>query len=389
MANGDDRKHFEDYRDQTRVKHEILEAYLPAYYNILKGQNKNLVYIDGFAGPGIYRKASTGESFDGSPIRALKLIAASRDFSEKVTPVFIEYDDALFNRLKENVNDFYAANPQIRQPECLHGSFADRVAQIIREVEGRLAPTFLFVDPCGVSGTSFETIKAVMKCEGCEAFIFFNIDGVRRIAGLEELSDVLIELMGSAQRARALYDALRRSRHVAERERLIISHYRQAIIDDIGARYVISFRVEHEDQLKASHYFIHATKHRLGFAIMKDVMWRRGHSADQPGALEFRQSGRTNFVPLFDLEADDIKLQILNALKRGPIRAVTFYDTWVWRPNDLQCESSYRKVLLELEAEGKIEVLSKDGKIVTSAEMRPHPKGKITLSKERIVRLKP
>jgi hypothetical protein len=273
-------------------------------------------------------------------------------------------------------------------PECRLGTFSQHVNEILNRVGGKLAPTFLFVDPCGVSGASFKTIAAVMACENCEAFIFFNIDGVRRIAGLEEISDVLIELMGSEQRATVLYDALRTTRSVRERERLIVSHYREAIIEEIGARYVIAFRVEHEDQRKASHYFIHATKHRLGFAIMKDVMWRRGHSADQPGALELRQSGRSNFVPLFDLEADEIKSQILTVLERGPIRAITFYETWVWRPDDLQCESSYRKVLLELEAEGKIEILSKDGKTVTPADVRPRPKGKSTLSKDRIVQLK-
>ena len=34
-----------------------------------------------------------------------------------------------------------------------------------------------------------------------EAFIFFNIDGVRRIAGLDGVSHVLVELLGSQQRA--------------------------------------------------------------------------------------------------------------------------------------------------------------------------------------------
>lgn len=388
MAISSDKQHFEDYREQTRIKHEILTAYLPAYYHILKRRNRNLVFIDGFAGPGTYLKARTGEVFDGSPLRALKLIAANEDFSQKVSTIFIEANPDLYQTLEKNVRDFYADNPQIREPKCKFGTFSEKVNEILASVGGNLAPTFLFVDPCGVSGTSFETIAAVMACDNCEAFIFFNIDGVRRIAGLNEVSGVLVELLGTKDRARALYDELRQTSNVRERERIILSHYRRAIIEEIGARYVTAFRVEHEDQAKTSHYFIHATKHRLGFAIMKDVMWRRGHSEDQPGALELRQRTRTNFVPLFDLEADEIKLRILNALKRGPIRASTFYEAWVWRPDDLQCESSYRRLLLQLESEGKIEILSKDGKTITPADIRPHPKGKSTLSRERIVRLK-
>lgn len=67
MAQGNDREHFDDYREQTQVKHSILAAYLPAYYHILKRSNKNLVYIDGFAGPGAYVQTRTGKTFDGSP----------------------------------------------------------------------------------------------------------------------------------------------------------------------------------------------------------------------------------------------------------------------------------------------------------------------------------
>ena len=35
MGNADE-QHFDSYRAQTRVKHAILEGYLPSYYNIIK-----------------------------------------------------------------------------------------------------------------------------------------------------------------------------------------------------------------------------------------------------------------------------------------------------------------------------------------------------------------
>jgi three-Cys-motif partner protein len=388
MAKGSDRKHFEDYRDQTRVKHDILAAYLPAYYHILKGWNKNLVFIDGFAGPGTYTQAETGKTFDGSPLLALKLIAADKDFTEQVSTVFIESDDILFKQLLKNVESFYKGHPEIRKPNCLPGTFSERVNEILQRLDGKLAPTFLFVDLCGVSGASFETIRAVMACEKCEAFIFFNIDGVRRIAGLDALSPVLVELMGSKERAQALYDEIRTTLKVAERERMILSHYRRALAEEISAEYTIPFGVEHEDQHKTSHYFIHATKHPLGFRIMKDVMWRLGHAEDQPGALELRQKSRTNFIPLFDLQGDEIKQNILNALRVGPLRVSVFYQEWTNRPNDLLCESAYRKVLLALEADGKIEVLGKDGKNVVGFEARRPYKGQPTLGKDYFVRLR-
>jgi hypothetical protein len=173
MVKGSDREHFEDYREQTQVKHSILAAYLPAYYNILKQSSKNLVYIDGFAGPGCYVQSTTGQTFDGSPILALQLIASSDDFSKQVSTIFIEADDELFSQLKERVDKFYQENPNIRKPIYRCGTFSEALNEILGRVMRSLAPTFLFVDPCGVSGTSFAAISSVMANEKCEVFIFF------------------------------------------------------------------------------------------------------------------------------------------------------------------------------------------------------------------------
>ena len=47
MASSDDKKHFEDYREQTQVKHDILAAYLRPYFHILKTRANNL-HLDRF-----------------------------------------------------------------------------------------------------------------------------------------------------------------------------------------------------------------------------------------------------------------------------------------------------------------------------------------------------
>lgn len=388
MTSSNDKEHFEDYREQTQVKHDILAAYLRPYFNILKSRSNNLVYIDAFAGRGTYTKAETGETVDGSPLRALKLIAESDDFAKQVSTVFIEAREDLFKALKDTVDRFYYEHPHIRRPQCLHGTFAERVNRILAIVRGSLAPTFLFVDPCGVRGTSFDTIRAVMDCDKCEVFIFFNVDGIRRIAGLPALSPVLVDLMGSKERAQLLHSALRNTRQAGEREMIIIQNYRRALIEEIGANYIVSFRIEHEDQRKTSPCLIHATKHPLGFSIMKDVMWSRGRSEDRQGALELAQRSRTSFIPLFDLFGDEVKQNIVDALKHGRLQVGTFYKKWTQRPDDLQCEGSYRRFLLELEADEKIEVLSEDLKHLRPAASRLRSKGRPTLAKQYYVRLR-
>ncbi len=387
MSHENDREHFEDYREQTRVKHEILEAYLEPYFQIVGSGNRNLLYIDGFAGRGTYSKADSGERFDGSPLRALKLIAGNETFSAKVSTMFIEFDPVLYSELEKAVIDFANSHPSVRRPVCARCTFADGVREVLDKVGGQLAPTFLFVDPCGVAGTCFETIKRVMACKSSEAFIFFNIDGVRRIAGLDKLSDVLIELLGSRGRAEKLFVALQREVDVEKREQMILQSYREALRDDMGVAYSVPFQVESEDKQKTSHYLIHATNHRLGFKIMKDVMWRHGHSDDRAGGLVFEQASRTNFIPLFDLGGDEIKHQILSALNNAPLKVAVICDEWVCHPENMLCETAYKRALLELEAADKIEVLSKDMKNVVTAAQRPRRNQKPTLGNDYFVRL--
>lgn len=385
---GNDRLHFEDYREQTRVKHEILSAYLPVYFTILSTRHKNLVFIDGFAGAGTYKESETGTNHNGSPIRALEVIAGKKELADRVQAIFIENDKELFKQLKVKVEDFHGKHPEIKEPICRPGTFSSRVQEILDALERDLAPTFLFVDPCGIEGAGMSTIRAVMAFQRCEVFIFFNLDGVRRVAGLggSSPSPALVDLMGSSDRAQALCDARRMRTSVADGDELTVSHYRRVLVEDVGAKYVVPFRVEHEDDRKASHYLIHATKHPLGFRIMKDVMWKRGHAVDQAGALELRQSSRTNLIPLFTFQGDETKERILKHLEKGPARVSTFYHDWNEDPDDLECESSYRAILIELEANGEIEVLDKDGKSQKRAETRRKHNGQATLGKDYFVR---
>lgn len=386
MGSDNDRQHFEDYRAQTRVKHEILAAYLEPYFRIVGTANAKLIYLDGFAGPGAYQKADTGETIDGSPLRALKLIGSDATFSKKVEAIFLEHDAILHGQLEQAVNSFAVANPQIRKPTTTCCTFSAGVGKLLAAVNGNLAPTFLFVDPCGVSGTSFEAIKNVMACKSSEAFIFFNIDGVRRIAGLDKLSDVLIELLGSQQRAEALFVGLRNTADAWKREEMILASYRQALREDMRVGFTIPFRVESEEQKKTSHYLIHATNHRLGFKIMKEVMWSRGRSETGTGDLQFVQASKTNYIPLFDPNYV-VKDDILQALATGPKPVQVFYDDWVFRSDDLLCEPVYKQALLELEESGDIEVLDKDGRTPKPAQSRQKRKGKPTLGAGYHVRL--
>src|ERR1700731_762403 len=82
----------------TRAKHEILKRYLQAWMVILsQGRFPEILYIDGFAGPGEY---SGGEV--GSPIIALDTsLAYKPPLTAKVHFLFVDKDEDRANHLRK------------------------------------------------------------------------------------------------------------------------------------------------------------------------------------------------------------------------------------------------------------------------------------------------
>lgn len=60
----------------SRIKHIILQKYLPAWERILGSRNGRLCYVDCYAGPGVYE--FEGQEVDGSPMIAVRAANRSR-----------------------------------------------------------------------------------------------------------------------------------------------------------------------------------------------------------------------------------------------------------------------------------------------------------------------
>ena len=360
-----DRVHFESYREQTRIKHIILEKYMWAFYTILKKWNPNMVFIDGFAGRGTY-DGEDGNQVLGSPLRALETIAKNPDFAAAVSTVLFEKDAHLFGQLQQSIETFLETNKNVRPPHMECGEFASSLNKLLDGLESdgkKLAPTFLFVDPCGVSGTSFDAIQRFLNIRSCEAFIFFNIDGVRRIVGLgDPTSQTLLDLLGSEEKSKELLDRVASCNSAQAREESIIGYYMGVLKNETNAKFITPFRVESEHRRVTSHYLLHVTSHPMGFRIMKEVMWSAGQTADGNDGLELAQASYNAERSLFDIQTSDIEESILRVLgSQRSVKAEYFLKDLVEQPENLVSSNKYKEVLLKLEYEGKIQVLHKNG----------------------------
>lgn len=367
-------EHFDDYRPQTRIKHRILSAYLIPYIRILGSRYSRLAVVDGFAGRGSYE--SSGREEPGSPLITLETLSKLGEPGSRVQSAFVELRPDWFTDLQSSIAAKVATTPNLRTPIIRQGMFHVEVPRILKDLRGRtgrLPPTFLFVDPCGVSGVSFEVIRTVLSEPGGEAFVFFNTSGMRRVLGTSGDQPAVSEFFGSESAAQRLRTRLPHCSTSADREKAMLDVYRDTMKAATGAQFFLPFRIEAESRQDTSHYLVHVTKDPKGFAIMKHVMLDTVSDSEDGGSLLALQQASSAYGSLDSSFNDAIhKLAICDALDVGPQRVRLFSETWVERPEDLLSENQYKRLLKSLEAEGRLRVFSGD----SATELTPKPPNK-------------
>jgi three-Cys-motif partner protein len=250
----------------TRAKHVILQNYLGAWFPILSKYSVRIIYLDGFAGPGLY---AGGEI--GSPVIALKTAIEHKLFKrfKEIVFLFIEKDKERAEVLSEILKGLFPNLPKNIKYTIKSSEFATTLEQVLDELEKRgakLAPTFAFLDPFGFSGFPMELVGRMMSYDKCEVLITFMAGFVRRF--LDELREPVLN---------ALYatDEWRKARDMKEEERVnfLLKLYERQLKTVGGARYVRSFEMVGPFN-QVIYYLVYGTKHWKGLEVMKEAMWK-------------------------------------------------------------------------------------------------------------------
>jgi len=259
----------------TRAKHEILRYYLGAWFPILATIQRRLLYIDGFAGPGEYEG---GE--DGSPIIALK-VAKDHKLSGKLQRpgmelvfFFIEVDEARFQNLERKLAELQLPCNFRVEKEC--ASFENAFGRALAEIEEQskhLAPSFVFIDPFGLTGFPMSLIKRLSQQPRSEVLITFNYQALNQWF-LQDKSKHkhLDELYGSGDWRPAL-DIL----NSKEKEAYLREAYQNAL-ENLGWK-VRPFQMKNKYN-QTQYYLFFTTSSWLGMLVMKQAMWTAAPTGD-------------------------------------------------------------------------------------------------------------
>ncbi len=164
---------FEESKEQSRIKAEIVSKYFWAWAKVMvsvaKNRSKNsrsrgegrIAYIDLFAGPGRYEDGTKS-----TPLLVLERAVQDLDLRKMLVTLFNDMDSENVRSLQnaiESTPEFeqFEHKPQVRNSEV--GS--DIVAQF---ESMNMVPTLFFVDPWGYKGLSLKLINSVLKNWGSD-----------------------------------------------------------------------------------------------------------------------------------------------------------------------------------------------------------------------------
>jgi three-Cys-motif partner protein len=283
----------------TNAKHRILRGYLDAWLPIMSANNGRLVYIDGFAGPGVY---ADGEP--GSPIIALKSYLEHK-YREKIAAelvyIFIEENKDRVERLNSEVDKLRAQLPANVKIEIQLGVYENIFGKTLEDIEkaGRsLAPTFAFIDPFGYAQASMRLSGRFLQFDRCEVLIYVPLLFINRFLSRPEQENALTTLFGS--------DEWKAARYLRGEARLQLLHnlFQTQLKRVCGLDYVRSFEIVTAHRNSGYHLFF-GTKHELGLQKMKEAMWRIDPAAGQ----QFADSTSGDQTTLFQPEPNTTQLR--------------------------------------------------------------------------------
>jgi three-Cys-motif partner protein len=266
----------------TIAKIAILEAYLLPWFQIFgrSRQGRDLLYVDGFSGPGEYVNHPKG-----SPLSALEAAKMALQLTGgnwkagRIHCAFVEPDRRRMAHLRELLRPY--ADVRGIQIHFYESSFEEGLAALRREMQSPFMgrdPLFVFIDPFGAKGAPFATIASILSSPCSEVLINLDVDGIIRIYKAREDANyeaILDTVFGTTLWRKISFE----KKTSSDRCREVLDFYQERLRRIPNVRYVFPF--EMQTRKGAIDYFlVFASQHHLGLEKMKEAMKRMDQAGD-------------------------------------------------------------------------------------------------------------
>ena len=238
-----------------------MDAWLP----IMTRYNGRVLFIDAFAGPGEY---TGGEA--GSPVIALRaLIDHNARMNGDINYVFIEKDASRYGHLKNVLENLENEIPDNCTYQVINSTFDETLTEALNRIDEqnqRLDPSFVMIDPFGVSGTPMETIGRILSNHKSEVYVSFMSRDINRFREHQNFERHLDDLFGCSD--------WRQGVNLPEGKERIAFFYDlyKSQLKAAGAEYVLHFELYEGNELVYAIFF--GTGDLEGCDKMKQAIWK-------------------------------------------------------------------------------------------------------------------
>jgi three-Cys-motif partner protein len=142
---------------------------------------------------------------------------------------------------------------------------AERLLEVA-EKQHTPPPTFVFVDPFGISGVPLDLLRRLMKIERLEVFLTLMVRDPARFLEQENYAAPLTELFGGG--------AWRECIDTDDKPQCLMRKFQNLVLGGI-ADYALPYRVFEDEKQTVLYYLVHLTNNDLGLREMKKAMMRR------------------------------------------------------------------------------------------------------------------
>jgi len=355
----------------TAAKHEILRQYLNAWFPILGSQHERVVFLDGFAGPGIY-----GRGEPGSPIIALQTLLEHRFFPAMTCQFvffFLENREDRYDSLVEQLAAFthtrggLPRNVTVVHQQTTFEEAASSLVDSLQVQRASVAPTFAFIDPLGFKGAPIELISRLLAFDRCEVFFNFMYNRVNQFLGASRIAAQLDALFGTRDYLQAC------DLDGAPRKQFLHDLYRRQLHDVAGFTYVRSFEMVTRDGHTA-YFLFYGTRNLKGLRAMKDAMWK----VDVGGGTRFsdRLAGQEVLLAGDAVDTGPLQTAILQRFA-GHTATVEQIEEFVLADTPYAASHYKKQVLKPLEEAGRLQASS------------PRPRRRFTYPEGTMLRFAP
>ncbi len=290
-------------REQTYVKHFVLENYLEKLAYKIGWTGATLNYIDGFAGPWQCKGENLEDTSPHIAVRVLRSVREQLKLLQRpelvVRAMFVEKELGKFNELKKSF-----AKPSDVQVEVRSGEFESTIDDAVKF--GSVGPrsfAFTFIDPCGWTGYGLDAITPLLVVRPGEVLINFMYDEINRFIDHPDPANAatFADLYGSAS-FRDAWVGL----NGLDRQESIVGTYCSRIRECGDFKHVVSAVIINPLQDRTHYHLVYATRHDEGLKTFRDIERAalRQQSELRAGAQKRKRQARTGGqTELFGAEA--------------------------------------------------------------------------------------